>query len=695
MTIRAWPWIVFALTGFLPPSLPAADQPLPPTAEAGAKLQVVHDESQGQKRFFEGPSYDPRTDTLYFTAFAKDGSQILKLDATGQVTVFLDKTDGINGTFRSRKGDLLGCQGGKGRLVRISLSAKGGPPLLEVLADNFEGKPLGELNDLVEDARGGIYFTSPDFKEKKTSAVYYRTPEGKVERVVTDLQTPNGIYLQKGGLALYISDSAQKNVRVYPVDPVSGAVGAKDGKVFFDAPTENKADPDGMTMDERGNMYFTGRGGIWTVEPGGKPLGMIPIPEFCSNCTFGGKEGRTLYMTCQDRVYKLAMNVRGWEFASRHEKPSDPPLRFKQVAIDPSFRSEGVAIADVNRDGKLDILASDVWYEAPDWKIHEIREPKKYDGTRGYSRGFASWSEDWTGDGYPDLIVIPFPGEAAHWYENPKGKPERWKEHELWHSACNETPLFADLLGTGQRVLIMGYQPPGKENEGIMAYFTPPRSGQGKWEEHRVSGPKGAGTFRFSHGLGVGDVNGDGLSDIICTEGWYQQPPKAAEAKEWEFHPAPFGPESSDMYAYDLNGDGLNDVIHSSAHRYGIWWEEQLKGADGKTEWRKHLIDDSFSQSHALHLIDMNGDGVKDLVTGKRYFAHQGHDPGEFEPLVVYWFEVKLGNPPQFIPHLIDLGVGVSTQFVIGDLNGDRLADIVVSNKRGVHVLFQEPHQAN
>jgi sugar lactone lactonase YvrE len=678
---------------------PAAPAPgLPPTVAPGEQIRAVYDESQGEKRFFEGPSYDPHTDTLYFTAFGKERSQVLKLDSSGQASVFLDNSEGLNGTFLSRKRFLLGCQGDKGRVVRIPLDQKGAAQV-EVVADNFDGKPLGNPNDLAEDARGGIYFTCPDFKEKnndkKTSAVYYVNPEGKVHKLIEDMVVPNGVYVAKGGLAIYVSDSERKNVWAYEVDPVTGLRPVRDrktveGRMFFDAGLESENPPDGMTMDEHGNAYFTGRGGISCVGPNGKTsLGFIPVPEFCSNCTFGGKDGRTLYITCQNKVYRIGMQVRGWEAASRHEMPADPPLRFKQVTLDKTFRSEGIAIADVNKDGKNDLLAGDVWYEAPSWTMHEIREPKKYNGLTGYSRSFLTWAEDWTGDGYVDYLVIPFPGQNGYWYENPKGKPERWKEHDLWHSCCNETPIYADLLGNGKKQLVMAWQPPGKSNDGIMGYLNPPPSGQGKWEAHPISGEKAPGTFNFSHGLGVGDVNGDGRNDVITTDGWYEQPEKGSAAAMWTFHKAPFSNLAADMYAYDLTGDGLADVIASSAHNYGIWWYEQVRAGGGESEWRQHLIDTSFSQSHSLSLVDMNGDGVKDLVTGKRWYAHQGHDPGEFEPVVLYWFEVRRGTPPRFIPHLMDLGTGIGTQFVVGDVNGDKLLDIAVSNKRGVYLLEQ------
>jgi FG-GAP-like repeat/FG-GAP repeat len=380
------------------------------------------------------------------------------------------------------------------------------------------------------------------------------------------------------------------------------------------------------------------------------------------------------------------------------EKKDDTGITWKKTILDTKFRAEGVAVGDVNRDGKMDILTGEGWYEAPDWKFHEIQKPHEYgDGAGRYSNCFACWVEDVNKDGWPDLIVIDFPGDPCYWFENPKGADTHWKKHIIWHSACNETPQYVDLFGKGQRVLLMGWQPKGKENEGQMAYFTPGSDPTELWEMHPISEPgapgkPAPGTNKFSHGLGVGDVNGDGRTDVIITNGWWEQP-ATVDDKPWKFHPANLGDACADMYVFDVDGDGKVDIISSSAHNYGIWWHQQKPGSgDDPAFVRKDLFPKLFSQSHALHFVDINGDGLKDLVTGKRWWAHGPKgDPDSDKPAVLYWFEARKDKDglTSFLPHKIDDDSGIGTQFAVADVNGDKLPDIVVANKKGVFLFEQ------
>ncbi len=358
-------------------------------------------------------------------------------------------------------------------------------------------------------------------------------------------------------------------------------------------------------------------------------------------------------------------------------------VRFEKVVVDKIFRAEGVATGDVNHDGKLDILAGDVWYSAPDWKMHEVCPVGTYDGTKGYSNCFVNFAQDVNGDGWIDSIVIGLPDTECFWYENPKNSNGHWKQRIVAKSACNETPIFADLLGNGKPVPVFAVRPQGQ-----MCWFSVPDDLEGLWDVHTIAaGPNAPGTQKYSHGLGAGDVNGDGRCDVLVKEGWWQAPRKA-QRDNWKFHPANLGEDCANLLVYDVDADGDNDVITSSAHRYGIWWFEQLQ--DGT--FKQHLIFDKYSQPHAIILADMNRDGIQDLVTGKRYFAHMGKDPGEYEPAMLYWFELRRPAKGQveFILHDIDNDSGVGTQFEVTDMNADGKLDIVTSNKKGTYVFMQQ-----
>jgi hypothetical protein len=382
--------------------------------------------------------------------------------------------------------------------------------------------------------------------------------------------------------------------------------------------------------------------------------------------------------------------------SARSDEPkASSPISWKKTTIEQKFRSEGAAAGDVNKDGKTDVLVGDYWYEAPSWTRHEIRKPGDYgDGLHSYSDCMAVWVDDVNKDGWVDQVVVGFPGKPAAWYENPKGKAGHWPRHEIWHSACNETPLYTDLLGDGHRVLVMGWQPKGKENEGRMAWFAPSADPTQLWEMHSVSEGKGApGTHRFSHGLGVGDLNGDGRNDVICTAGWWEQPESARDsAQAWAFHPAKLGDAVADMIAYDVNGDGKADVIASSAHQYGIWWFEQGPAKGGSPTFTRHdLFPKLVSETHALIAKDLDGDGLKDLVTGKRFWSHGKNEPGSDQPAMLFWFRASRGSDGRigFEPNKIDDNSGMGTQFQVLDFNGDGFLDVVSSNKKGVFLFEQ------
>jgi hypothetical protein len=372
-------------------------------------------------------------------------------------------------------------------------------------------------------------------------------------------------------------------------------------------------------------------------------------------------------------------------------------VAWKRIQLDETFRAEGVTAFDVNKDGRIDVVNGEVWFEAPDWKMHEIRKPGTYDGAKGYSHSFAVFNYDLNGDGWNDIINIDFPGEMCYWFENPQGQYGHWKRHDLYHSAANESPQFTDITGDGKPELVMASEP-----EGMIGYLEIP-SGDAvyrRWDfvAVNVPEPKVFYTHRYYHGLGVGDLNNDGRKDLIIPHGWFEQPPQLNNGP-WKFHEIKLGPgdnnpqAAADIHVADLDGDGDNDVMLSSAHAIGVWWCENI-GGNESPRFVGRVISDEFSQSHALCFQDIDRDGTPDLVTGKRFYAHGPNgDPNPGAEVVVYWFKLEKGkmSPPKFTPMKIVEGIdtGVGTQFVLTDLDQDGRLDIVLSNKKGTNILMQ------
>ncbi|MGZ8516538.1 MAG: FG-GAP repeat domain-containing protein [Chitinophagaceae bacterium] len=377
-------------------------------------------------------------------------------------------------------------------------------------------------------------------------------------------------------------------------------------------------------------------------------------------------------------LVSLLVFVQQSQLCSQPSKENSTHVRFKKHILDPVFVAEGVAVGDVNNDGKTDVLAGCFWYEAPSWKKHRIHADT-LNPVPGYSTSFINFSMDVNSDGWVDLIRFDQPGATCMWYENPKNKEKPWQGHLILSTAGIESPAFVDVDGDGKRDIICN----DITLKQVIWLKSPASRSDTLWQRYIISREPGRATHQYTHGLGWGDINKDGRNDVIIKNGWWESPGDIKNPG-WKFHEASLGDDCANMFVLDADADGDQDVLSSSAHKHGIWWHEQTT-----TGWVTHEISRLFSQSHALAFKDINEDGYPDLVSGKRYLAHISGDPGTHDPSVLYWYEFVQGKTPQWIPHLVDDASGVGNNFEVLDINDDKLPVIIISNKKGVFFFEQ------
>ncbi|HXW07129.1 MAG TPA: VCBS repeat-containing protein [Vicinamibacterales bacterium] len=389
---------------------------------------------------------------------------------------------------------------------------------------------------------------------------------------------------------------------------------------------------------------------------------------------------------------------------------------FRRIQLTDQFWSEGANAGDLNNDGVADVIAGPWWWEGPDFtRRHEYYPATAsfqlklgpmtsatvpgFEGALGrenkYSDNFFAWVYDFNGDKWNDILIVGFPGTDTSWFENPKGREGHWTRHKVFDQTDNESPTFADLTGDGRPELVC-------ITKGQYGYAEPDWLRPEKPWTFRAISPD-AKYGNFTHGMGIGDVNGDGRLDLLEKNGWWQQPASLAGHPLWTFHPQPMGSGGSQMYVYDVDGDGLGDIITAlAAHGFGLAWYQQYREG-GEIRFREHVIMNrepaenrfgvKFSEVHAIDLVDMDGDGLKDIVTGKRFWSHgRTGDPDRNDAAVLYWFRLVRGpgRSVDFVPYLIDDESGVGTQVVATDVNGDGLPDVVLANKRGAFVHVHE-----
>ena len=355
-----------------------------------------------------------------------------------------------------------------------------------------------------------------------------------------------------------------------------------------------------------------------------------------------------------------------------------PPVRFEKILISDE-RYESAGVFDVNNDGVLDIVSGAYWYPGPKFdrkcKIGEVKAIAEY------FDDFSTLPMDVNGDGYMDFVTGGWWGNTLRWRENPKGDPTKpWAEHVIAEVGNIETTRAWDVDGDGQLEIVPN-TPCGPLRVYKLVTDAAGR-GTGRFTEHVIY-EKNSG-----HGFGFGDITGNGRGDFVLANGWLEAPADTFGGK-WTFHPDfDLGSASCPVLVVDVNGDGLNDLIVGQAHGFGLdWWEQRVE--KGKRTWTKHPIDPFNSQYHDLIWADIDGDGQPELITGKRYRAHCGHDPGEYDPVGAYYFKWTGEN---FAKQVIDYGPirqgkGLGIAFQVVDLDGNGRLDIVAPGKDGLYVF--------
>jgi hypothetical protein len=376
--------------------------------------------------------------------------------------------------------------------------------------------------------------------------------------------------------------------------------------------------------------------------------------------------------------------------------------RFRAQHFEDFYYGWSAAAGDFTHDGVLDVTIGNRYYVGPSFtESREVYAGQPYNPAKEYSPAMVNYAFDYTGDGWDDILVVE--SRTPVLYVNPKGESRRWTRYPVFTGVVtSESIMFKDIDGDGKPDAVYG------GTAGVQWVSVDASNPTGPWKTYTVSQP---GVPASIHGIGAGDINGDGKPDIIAPHGWWEQPAADVTRTPWTFHQGAFGRNGNaggNIEIYDVNGDKLADVVTAlAAHGFGLAWYEQKRDGSGKISFEEHLIMNdygaqnaggvTFSELHALTIADIDSDGIPDIITGKRHWAHleSYSDPDPNGAPVLYWYRTvrnaKAPGGAEFVPELIHNRSGVGSMIQAVDLNKDGAIDILAASDRGGHILWNTP----
>ena len=365
-----------------------------------------------------------------------------------------------------------------------------------------------------------------------------------------------------------------------------------------------------------------------------------------------------------------------WCHGSAHVEAGD--LIFKRHVINENTDYSAAALIDVNQDGRLDIVCGGDWYEAPHWERHFVADVPRI---QGRPDGFSHLEFDVNRDGWTDVITVNYRSRSIKWMEHPGPELGPWSVHTAVEPGAMETGRLVDIDRDGQLDLL----PNGAKFAAWFEFRWNDRVSRGEpaWIRHELPAEAGG------HGLGFGDIDGDGKGDIVGQHGWLAAP-ENPRREPWAWHPE-FDLEraSIPILVVDADQDGDQDLVWCSAHGFGVFWHEQIVDERGDRRWLRHAIDTEWSQGHSPLWADMDGNGQPELIAGKRYMAHGGRDPGEYDPIVSfrYEFDLKHRTWQRWVISPPGDRVGMGLDPKIADIDADGDLDLLASGRSGLYWL--------